>query len=98
MRSGSAVTQQELDLLKSEFGIGGMKSQVQIENAVKAAREIMTNHYAGIASGYGKPAFDQVNSNREELGLSKIVPVKAKSAPAAGAPAAPKDDPLGLRK
>jgi len=86
MRSGSAVTQQELDRLKSEFGIGGMKSQVQIENAVKAAREIMTNHYAGIASGYGKPAFDQVNSNREELGLSKNMPVNGK-------PSAPADTP-----
>lgn len=73
-RSGAAVTNQELERLKSEFGRGVFKTPQQIQNAVQQARNVITNHYASIAAGFGKGALEQYNSNAQELGARQIVP------------------------
>lgn len=86
-RSGAAVTSQELERLKSEFGRGAFKTPQQIKTAVEQARGVITNHYASIAAGFGKDALQQYNSNAQELGARQIVPTQA--APAAAVPPPP---------
>lgn len=80
-RSGAAVTTQELERLKSEFGQGLFKTPAQLRNAVTKARTIVENHYKGIAAGFGKGALDSYNQNMEEIGGNKVL--TGPSAPAA---------------
>lgn len=85
LRSGAAVTQQELDRLKSEFGVGVSKDPQQVEAAVKQARSIITKHYKSVAAGYGPAVLKRYNENVRGLGGGSVVDVEAA------------DDPLGLR-
>jgi hypothetical protein len=67
-RSGAAVTNQELERLKSEFGKGIFKKPEQLQSAIVAARGIIENHYKGIAAGFGANALDEYNRNMVEMG------------------------------
>lgn len=67
-RSGAAVTNQELERLKKEFGQGIFKTPEQLRTALGQARNIVENHYRGIAAGFGKDALDKYNQNLEEIG------------------------------
>lgn len=85
-RSGAAVTNQELDRLKQEFGTGIIKTPDQLISAIGRMREIIENHYTGIAGGYGKDALDAYNANVEAVGGSPFQ-VRPKASP--GAPTQP---------
>jgi hypothetical protein len=67
-RSGAAVTNQEMDRLKSEFAAGAFKTPAQLQKAVDQARSIINKHYASVASGYGPKALDAYNENMRGLG------------------------------
>lgn len=83
-RSGAAVTNQELERLKAEFGKGAFKTTAQLQDAILKARQLVEAHYRGIAATYGKPALDAFNTNIEAVGGRPFGP----GAPA-GAPPAP---------
>jgi hypothetical protein len=72
-RSGAAVTNQELERLKKEFGAGVFKKPEQLREAVTRAREIIDNHYRGIASGFGATALDDYNKNAVEIGGKPVL-------------------------
>lgn len=67
-RSGSAVTNQELDRLKQEFATGAFKSPEQLQKAVDQARDIIGKHYTSVASGFGPEALNAYNENIRGLG------------------------------
>jgi hypothetical protein len=67
-RSGAAVTYQELERLKAEFGSGLIKHPDQLLTAIKEARNIVESHYTGVGASYGKEALDAYNTNLEAIG------------------------------
>src|SRR5258706_5815706 len=67
-RSGSAVTNQELDRLKQEFATGAFKTDKQLQGAVEQARNIINKHYASVTAGFGKDALDAYNENIRGFG------------------------------
>lgn len=67
-RSGAAVTIQELDRLKDEFGKGLIKTSGQLINAIARAKSALESHYNGIAASYGKPTLDAYNENLSAIG------------------------------
>lgn len=67
-RSGSAVTNQELERLKQEFASGTFKTAPQLQKAVEQARNIINKHYASVAAGYGPKALEAYNENMRGLG------------------------------
>lgn len=67
-RSGAAVTNQEMERLKTEFGKGVLKTPQQLINAVDKAKSIIEKHYKGIAAGYGQNALDAYNQNLTAIG------------------------------
>lgn len=67
-RSGAAVTNQELERLKAEFGSGVFKTSQQLRDAITQAKSIIDAHYKGIAAGFGKGALDRYNANLKEMG------------------------------
>lgn len=67
-RSGSAVTNQELERLKNEFAAGAFKTPQQLGKAVDQARNIISKHYASVTAGFGKDALDAYNENIRGLG------------------------------
>jgi hypothetical protein len=71
-RSGSAVTNQELDRLKQEFATGVFKTDTQLKDAVEKARGIINAHYSGIAASYGTAALKAYNENLRNTG-GKVV-------------------------
>lgn len=79
-RSGAAVTNQELERLKKEFGSGVFKQPGQLLAAIKRASQIVDDHYKGIAASYGKDVLDGYNGNLEAVGGRPFKP---------GAPSAP---------
>lgn len=86
-RSGSAVTNQELERLKAEFAAGAFKTAAQLQKAVEQARNIINKHYSSVASGYGKEALKAYNENLRGLGGKVVIePQDEKQA-----------DPLGIR-
>lgn len=87
-RSGSAVTNQELDRLKSEFASGAFKTSAQLQRAVEQARNIINKHYQSVAAGYGKDALKAYNENLRGLGGRVVIEPSD----------AADNDPLGLRK
>lgn len=72
-RSGAAVTNQELERLKQEFGAGVFKTPEQIQDAVTKIRGIVEKHYAGIAAGYGKDVLSAYNDNLRDVGGSVVL-------------------------
>jgi len=68
LRSGAAVTEQELQRLKSEFGVGVTKSPEQVATAVQQARDIIQKHYRSVAAGYGPDVLKAYNENVRSLG------------------------------
>lgn len=78
-RSGSAVTNQELDRLKQEFATGAFKTPAQLEKAVDQARNIITKHYASVTAGFGPDALEAYNENVRGLGGRVVIkPSKSK--------------------
>lgn len=71
-RSGAAVTNQELERLKAEFGTGVFKTPEQLTNAITQAKRIIDAHYKGIAAGFGKDALDRYNANLKEIGAEPL--------------------------
>lgn len=67
-RSGAAVTYQELERLKTEFGQGLIKTPQQLLTAIRDARGIVESHYTGVGASYGKEALDAYNANLEAIG------------------------------
>jgi hypothetical protein len=67
-RSGSAVTNQELERLKQEFATGAFKTSAQLQKAVEQARNIVNRHYMSVASGFGNDALDSYNENLRGFG------------------------------
>lgn len=67
-RSGAAVTNQEMDRLKKEFGTGLIKTPEQLIYAVGSAKKIIESHYHGIAASFGKDALEAYNTNLEAIG------------------------------
>jgi hypothetical protein len=67
-RSGAAVTIPEFERLKAEFGTGAFKTPQQLQAALTQAREILSKHYASVASGFGKPVLDAYNENIRQFG------------------------------
>lgn len=88
-RSGAAVTNQELERLKDEFGQGFFKTDDQLSGAVTRAREIINAHFRGVAAGFPKEVLETYNQNLTDIGGTPVIDItgKAKAAPAAGAPA-----------
>lgn len=78
-RSGAAVTNQELERLKTEFGKGVFKTPVQLMDAIAKAKNIVEKHYQGIAASYGQNALDAYNQNLESIGGT---PFKRSGSPA----------------
>lgn len=84
-RSGAAVTIQELERLKDEFGKGVFKKPEQLRTAVIKAREIVNDHYRGIAAGYGPEALKSYNENlKESGGIPVLEGAKPSNVPAVG--------------
>lgn len=79
-RSGAAVTNPELDRLKEEFGRGVFRKPEQLRSAVQRAREIVENHYRGIAAGFGSDALDLYNKNMQEIGGNPVLAPRAAGA------------------
>jgi myosin heavy subunit len=94
-RSGAAVTNPELERLKSEFASGAFKTAPQLKSAVEKARTIINQHYASVTAGFGKDALKAYNENIRGLG-GRVVLEPASDV--SDTPAAKYDDPLGLRK
>ena len=67
-RSGAAVTYQELERLKTEFGQGLIKEPKQLLAAIRDARGIVESHYTGVGASYGKDVLDAYNANLEAIG------------------------------
>jgi hypothetical protein len=67
-RSGAAVTIPEFERLKSEFGSGAFKTADQLASALEQARNILSKHYASVASGFGKDVLDRYNENVRQFG------------------------------
>lgn len=67
-RSGSAVTNQELERLKQEFATGTFKTAPQLQSAVNQARDIINKHYTSVTAGFGPDALDAYNENIRGLG------------------------------
>lgn len=91
-RSGAAVTNQELERLKKEFGQGLFKTPASLINAINTARGIVEKHYASIAATHGKAALDAYNENLEAIGGRRFnlnIP--------GGGGGGGGEDPLGLR-
>lgn len=87
-RSGAAVTNQELERLRKEFGQGVFKTPDQLRTALGQARRIIEDHYRGIAAGFGKDALDNYNKNMEEIG-GKVF-LRSGGSAATSAPSMPK--------
>ncbi len=85
-RSGAAVTNQELERLKKEFGQGLFKSPGQLLTAIQRARDVVESHYQGIAASHGKGALEAYNQNLEAIGGTPF-------APRTGSPSAPSSVP-----
>lgn len=78
-RSGAAVTSQELARLKSEYGKGAFKTSEQVQNALKQARAVITDHYRSVAAGFGPKALTDYNENLKALGGSPVIELGAKA-------------------
>lgn len=72
-RSGAAVTNQELERLKNEFATGVWKTPQQLKNGVEQARNIISQHYRGIASGFGPDAMSAYNDNLRQFGGTPLL-------------------------
>lgn len=86
LRSGAAVTQQELDRLKGEFGVGVTKDPAQVGSAVEQARNLITKHYRSVSSGHGPDALNAYNENLRATGGTPLLEAgedKPVAAPAA---------------
>ncbi|HEY2931173.1 MAG TPA: hypothetical protein VGK99_05455 [Acidobacteriota bacterium] len=88
-RSGAAVTNQELERLKQEFATGALKTPEQLKAAVNQARNIISQHYRAVASGFGPDALNSYNANMREMGGTPLL--EPGQAQPKGA------DPLGIR-
>lgn len=73
LRSGAAVTEQELQRLKSEFGVGVSKSPEQVATAVQQARDIIQKHYRAVSAGYGPNVLRAYNENINALGGNSVL-------------------------
>lgn len=71
-RSGAAVTVPEFERLKSEFGNGTWKTPEMLKNGVEQARNIISNHYRSIASGFGPDTVNAYNENLKTFGGSPL--------------------------
>jgi hypothetical protein len=83
-RSGAAVTNQELDRLKAEFGAGAFKTPEQIQIAINQMRGVVKTHYVSVAAGFGKDALREYNDFVRGYGGSVVLDDE------------PKSDPLGI--
>jgi hypothetical protein len=72
-RSGAAVTPQEFERLKQEFGTGVWKKPEQFRAALDQARNIMANHFRGVAAGYGPDALEGYNQNLRDTGGTPLL-------------------------
>lgn len=71
-RSGAAVTNQEMERLKQEFGKGLFRTPEQLIAAIGKAKKIVEAHYKGIAAGFGKPTLDAYNENISAIGGTPV--------------------------
>ena len=76
LRSGAAVTQQELDRLKQEFAVGVAKKPEQVGEAVKQARNIISRHYQSVVGGYGPDVLNAYNENVRQVGGRPVLEQK----------------------
>lgn len=76
-RSGAAVTNQEMDRLKEEYGKGLFKTPAQVETALKKARGIIEDHYRSIAAGFGPDVVKAYHSNLSDMGGTPIIDLTA---------------------
>lgn len=72
-RSGTAVTNQELERLKQEFATGAFKTSQQLRAAVDQARNIIVQHYRAVASGFGSETLKAYNENMREMGGTPLL-------------------------
>jgi hypothetical protein len=86
-RSGAAVTNQELERLKQEFATGAWKTPEQLKAGVEQARKIISDHYRGIASGFGTDVLDAYNVNLREMGGTPLLEPR-------GTPTTPNSGPI----
>lgn len=85
-RSGAAVTIPEFERLKAEFGNGVFKTPAQLRNAMDQARNIISKHYASVASGFSPDAMKAYNENVRGYGGRVVLESKGSG-----------EDPLGIR-
>lgn len=85
-RSGTAVTNQELDRLKQEFATGVWKTPEQFLNGLEKARKIINQHYSAVAAGFGPDALKAYNENIRGFGGRVVIESKGSG-----------EDPLGIR-
>jgi hypothetical protein len=93
-RSGAAVTSQELQRLKDEYGRGAFKTPAQLEGALKQARGIIATHYRSVAAGFSPEVLQAYNDNLTAIGGKPVIDLTGKSVEAApaGAPAPYSDE------
>lgn len=73
-RSGAAVTNQELERLKEEFGKGLLRTPKSLIDAISTARSIVEKHYQNIAATHGPEALKAYNENLEAIGGTPFQP------------------------
>lgn len=86
-RSGAAVTNQELERLKEEFGKGLLRTPESLISAVKKAKGIVERHYQSIVATHGPAALDAYNQNLETIGGRPFMRSQGNTPPAAPSPA-----------
>lgn len=80
-RSGSAVTNQELERLKSEFAAGAFKTPAQLQKAVDQARDIINKHYKSVAAGFTPDTLKAYNENMRGMGGRVVIEPDSAEAP-----------------
>lgn len=86
-RSGAAVTNQELERLREEFGKGLLRTPESLISAVKKARGIVEKHYQSIVATHGPAALDAYNQNLETIGGRPFMRSQGSTTPTAPTPA-----------
>lgn len=91
-RSGAAVTNQELDRLKQEFGQGLLKTPDQVTKGIERFREILDKHTQGVVAGFGKDALDAYNDNLKSVGGTPLLSGASPKADPGGPPKIANDE------
>lgn len=88
-RSGAAVTPPEFERLKAEFATGAFNSPESLKEGVRQARNIISQHYRGVAAGYGSDALNSYNENLRQTGGTPLLEQQGEATTASAATPTP---------